>query len=64
MQFLVQVEIKLARDTAMLLVEAVANFLELARKLFQVGVILWLHHEVVILELVEVERVLDHRAVF
>lgn len=59
-QLLVELEAEVVRDARVLRVEAVADALQRARELGEVRVVLGLHDEVVVLELVEVERVLHH----
>lgn len=64
MQLLVQFELEFPTDTFVLRVQAVTDGLELVRERLELGVVLGLDDKVVVLELVEVDRVLDHVGVF
>ena len=60
MQLLVEIEVEITPDALVLRVESVADNCERLSQVLQLAVVVRLHNEVVILELVEVECVLHH----
>lgn len=64
MYLFVEIKTNIARDVAMLLVEAITDILQLPRELFEILVVFGLNNEVMVLKLVEVKCVLDHVRVF
>lgn len=64
MQLLVQVKVKFTSDSFVLAIKAISDNFELLSQILELSIVIWLHNEVVILELVEVERILHHFRVF